>query len=93
MFKDYGLTEANVQYILSINLHPVILLVFCHGIHTCISAFILVADMLPTSLPGINFFSSSECSISAETNYLGQPCLLLLVCQHCQRGFEMENCQ
>ncbi|KAF9026914.1 hypothetical protein BDZ89DRAFT_1067247 [Hymenopellis radicata] len=36
-FKDYGYTVPDVQAVMSATLHPVILLVFCHGIHTCIS--------------------------------------------------------
>ncbi|KAF8874915.1 hypothetical protein CPB85DRAFT_1568372 [Mucidula mucida] len=35
-FEDYGLTVADVQSLMSTNLHPTILLAFCHGIHTCI---------------------------------------------------------
>ncbi|KAF8992656.1 hypothetical protein BDZ89DRAFT_1086115 [Hymenopellis radicata] len=35
-FEDYGLTVADAQSIMSINLHPIILLAFCHGIHTSI---------------------------------------------------------
>ncbi|KAF9028130.1 hypothetical protein BDZ89DRAFT_1066287 [Hymenopellis radicata] len=35
-WEDYGYTVANVQSIMSTELHPKILLVFCHGIHTCI---------------------------------------------------------
>ncbi|KAF9021392.1 hypothetical protein BDZ89DRAFT_1042818 [Hymenopellis radicata] len=35
-FEDYGLTVADVQSIMSISLHPIILLAFCHGIHTSI---------------------------------------------------------
>ncbi|KAF9017104.1 hypothetical protein BDZ89DRAFT_1140981 [Hymenopellis radicata] len=35
-FEDYGLTVADVQSLLSSNLHPRILLTLCHGIYTCI---------------------------------------------------------
>lgn len=34
-FEDYGLTVGDVQSIMSTELHPLILLAFCHGIHTC----------------------------------------------------------
>ncbi|KAF9043593.1 hypothetical protein BDZ89DRAFT_1128287 [Hymenopellis radicata] len=35
-FEDYGLTVADDQSIMSVNLHPTILLAFCHGLYTCI---------------------------------------------------------
>ncbi|KAF9021396.1 hypothetical protein BDZ89DRAFT_1071508 [Hymenopellis radicata] len=35
-FEDYGLTVADVQCLMSTFLHPIILLAFCHGIHTSI---------------------------------------------------------
>ncbi|KAF9039591.1 hypothetical protein BDZ89DRAFT_1129212 [Hymenopellis radicata] len=35
-FEDYGLTAADVQALTSLTLHRTILLVFCHGIYTCI---------------------------------------------------------
>ncbi len=35
-FQDAGLTVADVQTLMSMTLHPAILLAFCHGIHTCI---------------------------------------------------------
>ncbi|KAF9050839.1 hypothetical protein BDZ89DRAFT_1032885 [Hymenopellis radicata] len=35
-FEDYGLTVADVQSIMSISLHPIILLAFCHGVYTCV---------------------------------------------------------
>ncbi|KAF9036983.1 hypothetical protein BDZ89DRAFT_1061674 [Hymenopellis radicata] len=35
-FEDYGYTVADVQSLMSTDLHPVILLAFCHGIHSCI---------------------------------------------------------
>ncbi|KAF9027126.1 hypothetical protein BDZ89DRAFT_1160944 [Hymenopellis radicata] len=35
-FEDYGYTVADVQSIMSTDLHPTILLAFCQGIHTCI---------------------------------------------------------
>ncbi|KAF9009285.1 hypothetical protein BDZ89DRAFT_1143865 [Hymenopellis radicata] len=35
-WEDYGWTVADVQSLMSTYLHPVILLAFCHGIHTSI---------------------------------------------------------
>ncbi|KAF8905887.1 hypothetical protein CPB85DRAFT_1437159 [Mucidula mucida] len=35
-FQDAGLTIADVQAVTSSDLHSIILLIFCHGIHTCI---------------------------------------------------------
>ncbi|KAF9007708.1 hypothetical protein BDZ89DRAFT_1168458 [Hymenopellis radicata] len=47
-WEDYGWTVADVQSIMSTQLHPVILLAFCHGIHTSIlSASYLVESTQP----------------------------------------------
>ncbi|KAF9038928.1 hypothetical protein BDZ89DRAFT_1110222 [Hymenopellis radicata] len=35
-WEDYGFTVADVQSLMSTELHPTILLAFCHGIHTSI---------------------------------------------------------
>ncbi|KAF8994621.1 hypothetical protein BDZ89DRAFT_50533 [Hymenopellis radicata] len=50
-WEDYGLTVANVQSGMSINLHPVILLAFCHGIHTSIfflALYYIIESTQPT---------------------------------------------
>ncbi|KAF9004120.1 hypothetical protein BDZ89DRAFT_1080694 [Hymenopellis radicata] len=40
-FEDSGLTVADVQSLISAHLHPTILLIFCHGIHTYVFFFAL----------------------------------------------------
>ncbi|KAF9021688.1 hypothetical protein BDZ89DRAFT_1071227 [Hymenopellis radicata] len=50
-FEDYGLTVADVQSLMSTGLHPVILLAFCHGIHTCIffvALYYIIESTQPT---------------------------------------------
>ncbi|KAF9039601.1 hypothetical protein BDZ89DRAFT_371013 [Hymenopellis radicata] len=50
-FEDYGLTAADVQSIMSANLHPVILLVFCHGIYTCFFFVVLYYILAQSARP------------------------------------------
>ncbi|KAF8910246.1 hypothetical protein CPB85DRAFT_1253386 [Mucidula mucida] len=49
-FEDYGLTVGDVQSIMSTELHPLILLAFCHGIHTC-SFFIALYYIIESTQP------------------------------------------
>ncbi|KAF9018031.1 hypothetical protein BDZ89DRAFT_1074256 [Hymenopellis radicata] len=49
-FEDEGYTIAHVQSIMSTELHPTILLAFCHGIHTCIfflALYYIIESMQP----------------------------------------------
>ncbi len=65
-FEDYGLTVADVQSLMSTNLHPTILLAFCHGIHTCI--FFIALYFISRC-----FSSSTEFPISAYSVESTQP--------------------
>ncbi|KAF9038937.1 hypothetical protein BDZ89DRAFT_1061061 [Hymenopellis radicata] len=49
-FEDYGFTVADVQTIMSTKLHPVILLAFCHGVHTSI-LFIALYYIIESTQP------------------------------------------
>ncbi|KAF9018059.1 hypothetical protein BDZ89DRAFT_1074311 [Hymenopellis radicata] len=62
-FEDDGYTVADVQSFMSATLHPVILLAFCHGIHTCIffaALYYIIESTQPirkrTTLAGIITF-------------------------------------
>ncbi|KAF9046798.1 hypothetical protein BDZ89DRAFT_1058268 [Hymenopellis radicata] len=50
-WEEYGFTVADVQTIMSIELHPIILLAFCHGIHTSIffiALYYIIESTQPT---------------------------------------------
>ncbi|KAF8990487.1 hypothetical protein BDZ89DRAFT_1124392 [Hymenopellis radicata] len=50
-WEDYGLTVADVQSMMSTVLHPIILLAFCHGIHTSIfflALYYIIESTQPT---------------------------------------------
>ncbi len=61
-FEDYGLTVADVQSLMPSQLHPTIVLAFCHGIHTCIFSIALYYI-------GRCFSSSTKSPISHSPSY------------------------
>ncbi|KAF9025183.1 hypothetical protein BDZ89DRAFT_1135626 [Hymenopellis radicata] len=50
-FEDYGFTVADIQSFMSTYLHPIILLAFCHGMHTSIffiALYYIIESTQPT---------------------------------------------
>ncbi|KAF9032480.1 hypothetical protein BDZ89DRAFT_1063381, partial [Hymenopellis radicata] len=54
-FEDYGYTVADIQSLMSSNLHATILFAFCHGIHTCIFFIVLYYQTGPSESSRLNW--------------------------------------
>ncbi len=94
-FEEYGYTVAEVQAMMSVNLHPTILLAFCHGMHTCIFFIALYfisksfSSLAKESTSHIDILSSREQAAYSETDYPRQHRHILMGRQHYHFEFQL----